>query len=251
MFWTPLCQTCRHYAVLLSKCYDSATASCSPIQLLIGAIQLYNLSDTIPWEKPKSMDLCLKVESLKKKNNSNILDTSWHICFLSVNYLFLHVVHVSHIYIYISMSWDSLLAVSTLWCAGWPALSRKLVCLASPAEEKWWPRLAKTTWTWHCRGFPITGGFRICMKSVSIKPYIPPSFASFQRVYPTIFGGSIGHHPTRGYCSPVLENSHRPMHQAPCVIGGFGVPETFRIEGWSARKYIRWRWMIAQCSVDG
>ena len=117
MFWTPLCQTCRHYAVLLSKCYDSATASCSPIQLLIGAIQLYNLSDTIPWEKPKSMGLCLKVESLKKKKNiSNILDTSWHICFLSVDYLFIHVVHVSHIYIYVNVMGFSPCRINPVLC---------------------------------------------------------------------------------------------------------------------------------------
>ena len=195
MFWTPLCQTCRHYAVLLSKCYDSATASCSPIQLLIGAIQLYNLSDTIPWEKPKSMGLCLKVESLKKKKKH--LKYLRHIMthLLLVSRLSLHTCGTCIPYIYMSMSWDSLLAVSTLCCAGWPALSRKLVCLASPAEEKWWPRLAKTTWIWYCRGIPFMGGSRICMKSVSIKPYIPPSFASFLRVYPTIFGGSIGHHP--------------------------------------------------------
>lgn len=62
---------CRNAMILV----DFATASCSPIQLLIGTVQLYNLSDTIPWEKPKSTGLCLKVESLKK-NISNILDTS-------------------------------------------------------------------------------------------------------------------------------------------------------------------------------
>ena len=67
------------------------------------------------------------------------------------------------------------------------------------------------------------GRSRICTKSVP-NPMFNPFFASFLRRISSFLQLQWGfpiHHPG---CSRVLEDSHCPMHQAPRMIGGFGVP---------------------------